>query len=500
MREARREERARKIAKKVYANLLDDRVRRVMLILFMSGPMTVWQIYKKWARQMLYGVDADVKQIAYTSLLSMFGFGRRRKNRLAYLVWIREDEVDKRKTKTVQLTELGMKIMKLWLFEGQWVDYQTLVDMLLEERLMERLPMPPSGWWQGRKRLRGSASTHNTTHSICREEVVISRSGSIKGVKEDIQINTSCSLNDKLQEGAYRTTEKATTGKGEGTSGERRNGSSGGQCYIVCDSGKVRKVDKTEVRALWRVLKETINEREITASEFGGCVMLYLKLKSRGWTIGEILRAIKVASKRVALRALEVMKFVYVHISELLHEWKVKLETYVQLKRAEREEEAKKERRKLLKKVREAKERVEVLRKKGEEGKELCERCGRGVVYKEHEGRKLCNECWTKEMKEKNLKILKKMMEREEGKAVRETAKAIKVGRLTEEDEEEIRVFTKALIEKTKERVRVCEICGSARFKEWEDGRVLCRLHFSMACLGKLEEREGVSAGVKGAC
>jgi hypothetical protein len=531
-REARREERARKIAKKVYANLLDDRVRRVLLILFMSGPMTIWQIYKRWTRQMLYGVDADVKQIAYTTLLTLFGLTGRgewagRKNKLAYLVWVREvdREVDKRRTKIVQLTELGMKIMKGWLFEGVYPDYQTLVDTLLEDGLMERLPMPPALWWQEQKRRRESVAKHNTTHSICSS---FKGSSISRSIKKEEQINTPCSLKGELQEDTYRTTETTTAerGKGvegvretqrsnnaeskngnnglavrangerqrrdgEGKNGKRRSEGSGGKSYIVCDGGKVRKVDKTEVKALWRVLKEAINERDITASEFSGCVVLYLRLRSWGWTIGEIWKAIKLASKRVALRALEVMKFVYVHISELLHEWKVKLETYVQLKRAEREErEAKKERKRLLKKVREAKERVfEMLRRKEEEGKEVCEVCGKGVVYREHEGKKLCNECWTKEVKEKNLKILKKMIEREEKeRAVRETAKQVRVGGLTKEDEEEIKAMAQVLIEQSKERVRVCEICGQVGFKEWDDGRILCRLHFSLACLGKLEE------------
>jgi len=540
MREERREERARKIAKKVYANLLDDRVRRVLLILFMSGPMTIWQIYRRWTKQMLYGVDADVKQIAYTTLLSLFGLTGRgewagRKNKLAYLVWVREvdREVDRRRTKVVQLTELGMKVMKWWLFEGVYPDYQTLVDTLLEDGLMERLPMPPKGWWEGIRRRRKSIAIHNTTHSICSS---FKGSSISRSIKKEEQINTSCSLRGELQERAYRTTKTAGEGEGvegvretqrssnaesknsndgngyavrangerqgdgkavrvngEGKNGERRSESSGGQSYIVYDGGKVRKVDKVEVKALWRVLKEAINEREVTASEFSGCVMIYLKLRGWGWTIGEISKAIKMASKRVALRALEVMKFVYVHISELLHEWKVKLETYVQLKRAEREErEARKEKKRLLKKVREAKERVfEMLRRKEEEGKEVCEKCGSGIVYKECDGMKLCNECWTKLMKEKNLKILKKMIEREESeKAIREATKQVKVGRLTEEDEEEIKRMAQALIESAKEKVRVCEICGSVGFMEWDDGRMLCRLHFSMACLGKLEEEE----------
>jgi len=370
---------ARDIATRVYTYSQDERVWRILLILYLHAPMSFYQLHKELHKQQLQGMDEEPLCMAFTALMNLFGLGGgKRKNKFAYMVWIREEKMGNRIKRILQLSELGEAIVKKRLYEGRDYDLDSLIK--LTEKLLGRLPFPPKRYWEHLRSRRKHLAQHipdyrfNLTH---------------------ISYTPLCKNTEVHQAGQHdATTSKNKTAKKDG-----------------------RKLERTEVKALFRILKEATSEKEITRREFGGCIALYLRLKKMGWTIGEIWKAIKRAAIKVGENALAVMRYVYCHIGELLNEMKLRLETYIMMRKIEREEKLlKRKRAALSEKVKELSRKMKELfgimdeRERKKERESLCEKCGVRAATVEYNNTRLCNWCYTNVRKEECRELLKGLL------------------------------------------------------------------------------------------
>jgi hypothetical protein len=389
--QARRLERARHIARRVYEFEQDERVWCILLTLYLNGPMNLYQLYKKMRKKQLHGFEPV--EIRWSTFEAICGLNKRCKNRLAYLVRVWKEGRGKRKKTMMQLTELGEAIVKKKLYEGQAFDYQSLVNLIMG--MMERLPFPP------RERLRRKPRKNTEQHML------LSCSGdrSNNPVPLEGRREVKQHINTKVHpKGAKGVSKKRNTAGGR----------------------------RTEIRALWRVLKEATNEGEITRRDFGGCISIYFKLKNEGWTIGQIWKAIKYAGKKLYYilgNALSLMRWVYRHMADILREIRMHIEAAViswLMKKEEEEKEATREQR--LKKIRELKERLTRLSAEDNKPKGECELCGAQCEalkhyelgsylasmvevireLKRYAGMKLCSKCYTNLKKREYMEWLKK--------------------------------------------------------------------------------------------